>query len=101
MAPSRNSTLVTKPPTRARTCTSSIGSKRPVNSSQSVTVRLVGCATGTGGGAAAARCCGLFPQPESVSANTKPNRDKGGGGKEPRLPPLAQPPQCPNQPKTN
>jgi hypothetical protein len=54
MAPSRNSTDVTNPPTRARTWTSSTASNRPVNSSQSVTVRLTGCATVTEGGAAAA-----------------------------------------------
>src|ERR1700686_4024488 len=58
MSPSLNSTLVTNPPTRALTCTSSIASKRPVNSSQSVTVRLVGCATVTGGAPAA--CCGVL-----------------------------------------
>ena len=53
MLPSRNSTLVTKPPTRARTATSWTASKRPVNSSQSVTVRFTGSATVTGGAAAA------------------------------------------------
>ena len=60
IAPSRNSTMVTKPPTRARTWTSSTASKRPVNSSQSVTVRLTGCATvtgGAGGAAAVAAAC--------------------------------------------
>src|ERR1700732_2373656 len=68
MSPSLNSTLVTNPPTRALTCPSSIASKRPVNSSQSVTVRLVGCATVTGGAPAA--CCGGFsPQPDSVTAS--------------------------------
>ena len=70
MAPSRNSTLVTKPPTRARTWTSSTASKRPVNSSQSVTVRFTGCATVTGGAAAAGCCGGLSPQPDSASAST-------------------------------
>src|ERR1700737_1885711 len=69
MAPSRNSTDVTKPPTRARTWTSSTASNRPVNSSQSVTVRLTGCATVTGGGAAAACGGGLSPQPDRVRAS--------------------------------
>jgi len=62
---------VTKPPTRARTCTSSTASKRPVNSSQSVTVRFTGCATVTGGAAAAACGGGLSPQPDSASALTR------------------------------
>jgi hypothetical protein len=68
MAPSRNSTLVTKPPTRARTCTSSHRLEPPVNSSQSVTVRLTGWATvpavarRRGGG-------GLSPQPDSMTAS--------------------------------
>src|SRR4029453_3984126 len=52
MEPSRNSTDVTKPPTRARTWTSWTASKRPVNSSQPVTVRFTGCAPVTGGRAA-------------------------------------------------
>src|SRR5712672_4058207 len=69
-APSRNSTLVTNPPTRARTWTSSTASNRPVNSSQSVTVRLVGCATVTSGGPAAACCGGLSPQPDRLSASS-------------------------------
>src|SRR5262249_13575764 len=69
MAPSWNSTLLTKPPTRARTCTSSIASKRPVNSSQSVTVRLVGCATVTAWGGGAACCCGWLPHADNVKAN--------------------------------
>jgi len=61
--------LVTNPPTRARTWTSSTASNLPVNSSQSVTVRLTGCATVTGGAAAAAAagCDGLFPQPDNAS----------------------------------
>ena len=61
MAPSRNSTLVTKPPTRARTWTSATASNRPVNSSQSVTVRLTGWATVTGGGSAGCRLRRLVP----------------------------------------
>src|SRR3954470_3739463 len=81
MAPSRNSTLLTKPPTRARTCTSSTALNRPVNSSQSVTVRLVGCATVTGGGAAAAGWFGLSPQPvrnNSARAGARQNRLRSG-----------------------
>src|SRR5277367_5830774 len=68
MAPSRNSTLVTNPPTRARIWTSSTASNRPVNSSQSVTVRLIGCATVTGG-AAAVGGGALSPHPDKVSAS--------------------------------
>src|SRR5438105_15898659 len=67
MAPSRNSMLLTKPVTRARTCTCSTASKRPVNSSQSVTTRLLGCATVTGGGGGAAVSV-FWPQPASSSA---------------------------------
>src|ERR1700749_1089918 len=73
MSPSLNSTLVTKPPTRGRTCTSSPASNRPVNSSQSVTVRLTGCATVTGGAAAAAGGGELWPQPDSEAASTIAN----------------------------
>jgi hypothetical protein len=43
-----------------------MASKRPVNSSQSVTTRLVGCATVTGGGGAAA-CSFFSPHAPSVS----------------------------------
>src|SRR6186997_2044368 len=71
MEPSRNSTDVTKPPTRARTWTSWTASNRPVNSSQSVTVRFTGWATVTGGGAAAAGAGGLSPQPARVTASSK------------------------------
>src|SRR5690349_5880522 len=73
MSPSLNSTFVTKPPTRALTCTSSTASKRPVNSSQSVTVRLTGCATVTGGGGGAADACCCRSQP----ANTAARRARG------------------------
>ena len=70
MEPSRNSTDVTKPPTRARTWTSWTASNRPVNSSQSVTVRFTGCATVTGGAAAAGCCGGLSPHADSASASS-------------------------------
>jgi hypothetical protein len=42
-----------------------------VNSSQSVTVRFVGCATVTDGGGGAACCCGWFPHPDSVKASRR------------------------------
>jgi hypothetical protein len=65
--------IVTKPPTRGRTCTSSTASNRPVNSSQSVTVRLTGCATVTAGaGVAAAAWDDFCSQPASASANSIP-----------------------------
>src|ERR1700757_912419 len=70
MSPSLNSTLVTKPPTRALTCTSSIASNRPVNLSQSVTARLTACATLTGSaGGAAAAAVGFCSQPPSANAS--------------------------------
>ena len=71
---------LTKPPTRARTWTSSIASKRPVNSSQSVTVRLVGWATVTGGGGGAAACgAGLSPQPARATADGEDARQSTQG----------------------
>src|SRR6516162_3116791 len=73
MSPSLNSTLVTKPPTRARTWTSSTASNRPVNSSQSVTVRLTGCATVTGGGADAACWADLSPHADKARASSTIN----------------------------
>ena len=45
-----------------------MASNRPVNSSQSVTVRLTGCATVTGGGGAAAACGGFSLQADSAAA---------------------------------
>ena len=65
-----------------RTWTSSIASKRPVNSSQSVTVRLTGCATVTGGGAAAAGCGGLSPQPDRATASSTISGPKQRGVNE-------------------
>src|SRR4029077_15157663 len=46
-------------------------SNRPVNSSQSVTVRLTGCAVVTGGGGVAAcEAGGLWPHPASETASS-------------------------------
>src|SRR5438552_1457354 len=84
MAPSRNSTLLTKPVTRARTCTCSTASKRPVNSSQSVTTRLLGCATVTGGGGGAAVSV-FWPQPASSRATRARERLAVTPGERPNI----------------